>query len=311
LRDEPIRGEATRGEPTRGEPLSFAAAWLALREPHDHAARAAALTDSLCDFLGARATGATIRILDLACGSGSTLRYLSPRLGGLQHWKMVDRDKSLLALLPQASGHGSGRGGTQVEPLCLDLADPELHLPLEAVDLVTASALLDLVSARWLDRLVAAVRQAASLPPSRPALLLALSYDGSMRWQPALADDDRVAALFNRHQRTDKGFGPALGPAATDAAARRLQAAGFTVTRAASPWRLGPADQAIQRELASGIAAGAADMLAAGTGGGDARLRGDVRHWLAERLALVDAGRSTVEVGHDDLLALPPVSAGG
>jgi len=179
--------------------LAFSSAWLALREPCDHAARAEVLTQALCRFLQAASPAGSLRILDLACGSGSTFRYLAPRLGGGQHWRMVDRDAALLALLPHRCGLGAGVSDVTIEPVQLDLAGDLACLPLAGVDLVTASALLDLVSADWLDRLVAWLAAGTAAPATvlsephalrRPALLLALSYDGSMVWRPQLPDDD-------------------------------------------------------------------------------------------------------------------------
>ena len=40
----------------------------------------------------------TVRLVDLACGAGSTLRTLSPRLPPRQHWDLVDNDPRLLEL---------------------------------------------------------------------------------------------------------------------------------------------------------------------------------------------------------------------
>ncbi len=274
--------------------MSFSASWLALREPFDHAARSPALIAALRQYL-ARVRGENIRVLDLACGSGSNHRYLTPKLAGGQHWTMVDNDAALLALLPGGARPGMpGEAATVLETVCLDLVDGLARLPIGETDLVTASALLDLVSEQWLARLL------DMLATRRPVLLLALSYDGSMQWQPVLPDDAWVTGLFNRHQRTDKGFGPALGPAAADKAARGLRACGYTVTTAASDWLLLPADRVLQQAMVAGIA----EALGSRPGGasGDAvRLR----NWSESRLALVAAGRSCLRVGHTDLLALP------
>src|SRR6266853_6431488 len=72
----------------------FAAEWLALREPYDARARNPAIGDA--------ANGLVIdldpvTIVDLACGTGSTLRILSPLLPARQTWRLVDNDLSLLA----------------------------------------------------------------------------------------------------------------------------------------------------------------------------------------------------------------------
>src|SRR5205085_9720641 len=103
----------------------------------------------------------------------------------------------------------------------------------EDADLVTMSALLDLVSAAWLDRLVAALARL-----QRP-LYAALSYDGEVALTPASRHDASVIAAVNRHQLTDKGFGPALGPGAAGIAPESLRRHGFAVVEGRSDWRLG------------------------------------------------------------------------
>jgi hypothetical protein len=273
--------------------MSFSAAWLALREPYDHAARASELTDRLCAFLAQRATG-TLRILDLACGAGSTFRYLAPRIGGSQHWTMVDNDEALLALVADLPDTAAPLpAGVAMQAVRLDLSGDLARVPLQGIDVVTASALLDLVSGDWLDRAVPALGSVAA------ALLFTLSYDGSMDWEPGLPDDSWATDSFNRHQRTDKGFGPALGKAAVVEAAGRLRTAGFTVIQADSPWLLGASDRPVQREIAAGVAGAVGASLAAGED--PARLQ----RWHGQRLALIEAGRSSLRVGHTDLLALP------
>jgi hypothetical protein len=249
--------------------MGFSAEWLALREPADHAARDAGLL-----MAAARAAGDTAVIVDLGCGTGSTRRAFGELLPHAD-WRMVDGDADLLV---RAGGEG----------YCLDLNHVEA-LPLEGATLVTASALIDLVSAEWLDRLV------ARLAGLRLPFYAALSYDGVMGWTPALAEDSGVTSAFNRHQRGDKGFGPALGPAAVDHAAQRLRAAGYDVHEAQSPWVLGPDQEDLQRALLPGIAGAAAEMGADGADG-----------WCKARLEAVQAG--TCRIGHRDLLALPALN---
>ncbi len=72
----------------------FSADWLALREPYDLRARNPAVLDAVAASLEPLSS---VRIVDLACGTGSTLRALSPRLPARQNWRLVDNDLSLLA----------------------------------------------------------------------------------------------------------------------------------------------------------------------------------------------------------------------
>lgn len=247
--------------------MGFSADWLALREPADHAARDAGLLAR-----AARIARRADVIVDLGCGTGSTRRAFGSAVPAAMQWRMVDGDAALLAL---AGGEGH----------CLDLRDLAA-LPLAGAGLVTASALLDLVSEPWLAGLVARLA-AEGLP-----FYAALSYDGVMEWTPAHDADAAVRAAFNRHQGGDKGFGPALGPQAAVRAAAMLREAGFDVALAESPWRLGAVEDPLSRELIAGIGQAAREV------GLDAD---EVAAWTAARMT----GSGGV-IGHLDLLALPP-----
>lgn len=250
--------------------MSFAADWLALREPADRAARDGALARR-----AARAAGSDPLIVDLGCGTGATWRALTPLLPAHARWRFVDRDPELLARAAAAAGDAA-------EVIEADIADIAA-LPLAGATLVTASAMLDLVSEAWLE----ALARRLELP-----FYAALSYCGTMRWSPDDPRDAAVTAFFNRHQRGDKGFGLALGPDAAARAAVILADAGFAVQHAESPWRLGPDRVVLQRELTDGIAAAAAEA-----GVGEAAAWGRHRRARAER--------SVCEIGHIDMLAIP------
>ncbi len=249
--------------------MGFSADWLSLREPADHAARDAALMAEAAGLAGARPV-----IVDLGAGTGSTRRAFGAALPEGAVWRMVEGDAALLA-------HCEG------ERHLMDLRDLAA-LPLPEATLVTASALLDLVSEAWLAGLVQ-VLAARRLP-----FLAALSYDGRMSWDPADGGDAGVTAAFNRHQRGDKGFGPALGPDAVARAAALFEAVGYRVRLADSPWRIGPDQAALGAALLEGIATAAAEAGVAVD---------EAARWLAARRAML--GQGEMVIGHLDLLAVP------
>src|SRR6266702_4427971 len=234
-------GRALR--PRAGKPCmnGFSAKWLALREPYDLAARNAQVLDTVANaFLGQ----AAISVVDLACGAGATLRAVGPHLPPRQSWRLVDYSLSLLAraFTPGHLPH------VTVTTTPIDLVR-DLELALDGpLDLVTTSALLDLVSAEWLDRLV--VEAAARRLP----VYAALSYDGRTITEPAGVLDRELLAGFDAHQRTDKGFGPALGPAAAARAIERFEHVGYSVVEGRSDWIFGPDDRAMQDALFAGWA---------------------------------------------------------
>src|SRR5689334_19810480 len=69
--------------------------WLSLREAADAGARSVTLTDAIARSLADRPQ--PLRLLDLATGTGSNIRYLAPRLPRPQEWLAIDRDPALLA----------------------------------------------------------------------------------------------------------------------------------------------------------------------------------------------------------------------
>ena len=262
----------------------FSADWLALREPHDLRARNPVVLNAVVASL---AGNTAIRIVDLACGTGSTLRALAPRFSVAQNWRLADNDLSLLA---RASAMARPAGVT-LTTVPLDL-NRDLEAALDGpIDLVTTSALLDLVSAEWLERL--AVEIAARKIP----IYAALSYNGLIELGPADPLDAAIAAAVNAHQRMDKGFGPALGPAAASAAIARFESLGYSVLRGASDWVIGPDDRDIQMESFAGWASAVREL-------GDLSLA-DTVGWLTRRRDAVTAGRSSIRVGHVDFFARP------
>ena len=181
----------------------FAAGWLDLREPYDRAARSRALLQSLTAWRQGRGR---LQVVDLGAGTGANLRCTATALGGEQDWTLLELDPALIE---------AGRGRLAQATVGWHYRQLDLAIDLErsvdgGVDLITASALLDLVSEAWLERLVKLQRRTGA------ALLLVLSVDGRIAWTPMEADDRSVSEVVNRHQLTDKGFGPALGARAVE-----------------------------------------------------------------------------------------------
>ena len=270
---------------------SFSADWLTLREPADHAARVEALVTTLAASLAT--PGVSTRAVDLAAGTGSNVRYLLPRLPALTHWMLVDHDAALLAEATSRLARHAGARGRTFSPRRADLNDLAA-LPIDGAALVTASALLDLVSAEWMRAFARRCREAGV------HVLCTLSYDGRIACDPADALDARVRELVNAHQRTNKGFGRALGPDATDAAAAAFRAEGFDVMVAASDWVLGESHAELQGQLIDGWAGAARDMAPAEAAA--------IAAWRDRRRAAVASGASRLAVGHGDLLALVPTA---
>ena len=258
----------------------FSADWLALREPIDAASRSMRLARVVAEALPRYRA---VDILDLGAGTGANVRYLAGKLPLPQRWLLVDRDERLLNLAPN------------VWPSrCLDLQHAVLDASLfKGRALVTASALLDLVSDAWLEALVARCFEAGA------AVLFALTYDGRLDYAPAEPEDDWIRDLVNQHQRTYKGLGPAAGPTATMRAGELLAAAGYHIEREVSDWVLTtPESRTLQGQLIDGWAQAAAAIAS--------KQADAIDDWRERRLAHVSDGRSQLIVGHKDLAAWLP-----
>ena len=283
----------------------FSADWLSLRETVDANSRSQTLVDVLANWLSEdewRAEASSpITLADLGCGRGSNSQFLASRLQHAQRWMLIDHDSALLnEAYSRTSQLHTGKGEPlQVETHCVSLKQLD-HPALTHCDVVTASALIDLVSQEWIDAL------AAQCAKHRQALLIALSITGewyftNAQQQPLNDLDDRwISELFNAHQRRDKGLGGALGGAAHSALANAMAGHGYRVNEAETPWRLaagGPAQYPLMGALIEGWASAASEQAP------EAASR--IALWCDQRLGQVAKGEIGIWVGHRDLLALP------
>lgn len=276
----------------------FSPEWLALREPADTAARSPEVLAALQQAFAGRPS---CRICDFGAGTGSSVRALAEYLPPRQDWMLVDHDAANITAAVDALSDWADRTERQGDDLLLqhggqmlkvsfavhDLAAAGRLLP-EPVDLVTASALADLTSAAWLDRLV------AELGDHPAAVLAGLNYDGVMSFDPADPLDATVRDAFNGHQGGDKGFGPALGPAAGDYLARQLGLNGFAVTTGESPWKLDSTTRSLMQATLGGVADAAGE-----TGLVDPS---ELDRWRTLR----QTGLKAMTVGHLDVFACHP-----
>ncbi|MFE9188307.1 class I SAM-dependent methyltransferase [Micromonospora sp. NPDC007208] len=269
---------------TAEETLPFAD-WLRLREPADAAARA----EDLLDAVRARLTGHTPTVIhDLGSGTGSMSRWLATRLPGAQHWVLHDRDADLLARAAEGMSGVTAADGAPVtvQTRCGDLTRLTAA-DLADASLVTASALLDMLTAEEIERVVAAC-------VGRPALF-AVSVTGRVRFTPADPLDEAVEAAFNDHQRRTVEGRRLLGPDAAAATAAAFARRGVDVRERPSPWRLGPEQADLAAEWFRGWLGAACEQRP--------DLAGPAQAYARRRLADAAAGRLTVLVEHSDLLA--------
>lgn len=283
-----------------GDPARFSGQWLEAREPADHAARSRALTDALANWLtveyntkaAGKPAGDPLHLVDIGSGRGSNPGYLIPRLPVPQRWTLIEPDQHLLGL----ACHRVGALDAPAAPMMRELTPHNLDelLPEDAT-LVTASALIDLVSEHWLRAFSSAVVR------RRAGVLVVISYSGHFELAPSHASDALVQELVNQHQHGDKGSGAALGPEATGVLEKRLREAGYTVTVEQSQWHLSPGQGGGSAELITMLMTGWADAACQQNPAAEA----EIRTWLADRQDQLARYELRVVVDHLDLLGLP------
>jgi hypothetical protein len=284
---------------------SFDANWLELREPFDAAVRSRALAERFAAALPARPV-----LLDLGAGTGGLFRWLAPIIARAQAWILVDNDPELLqsafrdiADWATERGHATSwptraarrallvhtpHGAWRVEAIIADLFDAPDALPMDRVNAVVCSALLDLVSSAWIERFC----DVLTVP-----LLACLSADGRDAFLPRHPLDRMVCSGFRRDQSRDKGFGGALGRRAAAALHTALRARGFALSTALSDWRIPRTAHAMLIELVQSHAQVAARWLP--------QHRRAIEAWERTRLRQATATRLAIRIGHRDSLALP------
>ncbi|AYG02312.1 SAM-dependent methyltransferase [Gryllotalpicola protaetiae] len=260
--------------------------WLGLRQGADDAARSEALAAQAAHLI---APGPVV-IHDLGSGTGAMMRWLAPRLPGPQHWVLHDGDHEILARRPPgAATDASGRPvlvTTSVEPLA-ELAEHSLG----GASLITASALLDVITLEEAAAIVAACQHAGV-----PALL-SLTVTGDVALDPPDALDETLRAAFNDHQRRAAGDRRLLGPDAVAVIGALFDTIGWRVRTERTPWRLGPDDEALFATWLTGWAGAAEELLP--------DLAAETADYLGRRRAQLAAGALRAEIQHEDVIAWP------
>jgi hypothetical protein len=210
-------------------------------------------------------------------------------LPGPQHWILYDADADLLARASASMPAHTADGF----PVTVETRECDVTKLTEAdfrgASLVTASALLDILSADEIDRVAVACAKAR-----RPALFT-LSVTGQVDLEPCDPLDSEIVAAFNAHQRRVAGDRTLLGPSAAAFAAEAFTRAGASVRTQPSPWTLGPE----RFELVS--------AWFAGWFGAACEQRPELAgcaEYARGRFVAAKQGRLRVTVHHSDLLAI-------
>jgi hypothetical protein len=229
-------------------------------------------------------------------------RWLAPRLPGPQRWVLHDCDAQLAAHVGEDALRAAGGEPVRVE-YRIDDVTRLAETDLGGADLITASALLDILTADEIRRLLRACAAA------RCPVLLSLSVTGVVTMEPHHPLDATLMVAFNEHQRRPARGGFLLGPDAGRFAAAQLADLNYAVTTTQSPWLIrrneGPSttdapprrDEALAPDWLRGWVGAAVEQRP--------DLAHDARSYLRVRETQIAGGALTISVGHLDVLAFP------
>jgi SAM-dependent methyltransferase len=271
--------------------------WLSLREPADLAARNPAVLAACAEAFAGRQS---VEVHDVGAGTGAALRAVAEKLPRRQRWILIDRSATHLrhartSLFNWAdTSHDEGDSlHLMIRDHCIEVVLCERDLAAGAdfssgrADLVSASALLDIMTADWLEEFI------ATLIRLRVPVLATLTFDGTVVADPPHALDAAVAEAFRQHQQRQQALGRMSGPRAADLVEGRLRDAGFDVVAGDAPWLIDGQMPALKQSMIDGIAAAAGEMALLAPE--------SIANWRADR------SRDTrlLTIGHRDLFAAP------
>ncbi len=287
--------------------LHFDTDWLRLRFPFDEAARNREVEAACLRWLGNRSP---LTILDLGAGLGANCVHLGPRIRGDQRWLLLDHDERVpaagfewMAERLSAAGYEGAWDGRQgwwadaghrleVAYVTAPLDRLMETVSLSEVDLVTANALLDLLSWKQCEAL------AGMLADFRLPLLATINY-ASMSFEPMGTADLPITGLYEQHMTREQAGGARLGKQAVSLLEELLEQRGYRTLRKPANWVVGPDQPEMQGALLAFMERALAEMeLMPG-------MVAQWEAWLELRRAEMARGALTIRVRHFDLWAHP------
>lgn len=261
--------------------------WLALREPEDARARSRDLALAAAAML----PRGPIAVHDLGSGTGSMMRWLAPLLPAQQTWVLHDWNAGLI---DRAMGNppplDRENAPVSVYSRPGDLSD--LHPEgLSGASLVTASALLDVLTSREVHTIID-----ACVSVGCPALFT-LSVSGKVHLSPRHPLDDAIERAFNAHQLRERHGRRQLGPYAAPIARGLFREAGWRVRPSTTSWRLDQRQPRLLGEWLDGWIDAAVEQ--------DRALRPEAGRYRRLRTTQQQNGELTALIRHVDMLAWP------
>ena len=220
----------------------FSKSWINMRVEYDNYSR----SNILSNYLNKNNLVSDMELIDMCCGSGNFLIWLIKKDLSFNEYTLIDNDINLLKsirsnLKRNCSKNIKIKSNTNNMNLILSRDNLNSRVSIKRSDcdkfsyktkkfhVISYSAVLDLMSK---SSIIKALKKVNNLN----IIYFSLCFDGTVKWTPTNTFDKYILSFFNHHQRTDKGFGTALGSKSIDFVKRCANKQDMQITIKNSPW---------------------------------------------------------------------------
>ena len=188
-----------------------------------------------------------IELIDMCCGSGNFLIWSIKNKLFFSGYTLIDNDIKLLKSIKSNLRKNTSkdltiksntnnmnliliRGSHNSSKVLIKKNDcDEFNYKTKRFHVISYSAVLDLMSK---SSIIKALKRANDIN----VIYFSLCFNGMVKWTPSNIFDKYILSFFNNHQRTDKGFGSALGFKSIDFVKRCAVKKDMNIIIKNSPW---------------------------------------------------------------------------
>tara|TARA_B100001063_G_scaffold174214_1_gene163304 strand:+ start:1605 stop:2477 length:873 start_codon:yes stop_codon:yes gene_type:complete len=222
---------------------TFSKSWINMRVEYDNTSRSSVLIDHLNKI----SREDEIDLIDLCCGTGSFLIWALNENINLKNCRLIDNDIKLLKSIKsnlranlktkytiQSNTNNLNllikKRSKSVSTVLIEKSDCDEYSHTNKIfHIISYSAALDLMSKSSINIALKKIKK-------DNILYFSLCFNGIVKWTPSNPFDKYVLTFFNNHQRSDKGFGSALGHKSIEFLKKKARDLNLNITVTDSPW---------------------------------------------------------------------------
>tara|TARA_Y100000992_G_scaffold299329_1_gene265935 strand:+ start:1413 stop:2285 length:873 start_codon:yes stop_codon:yes gene_type:complete len=282
----------------------FSKSWIKMRMDYDNISRSSVLVD----YLNLIPKENDIDLIDLYCGSGNFLIWSFNKNILFKNCILVDNDINLLkSIKSNLRAHSASAYSIRSNTNNLDLLIKKNSETISLLSIkknncddyrysskknhvISYSAALDIMSK-------SSIHSALKRIKKNNVLYFSLCFNGLVRWTPTNTFDKYILTFFNNHQRSDKGFGKALGHKSIEFIRKKAEKLNLKIVVEDSPWIVknkSYKDKVFMKRYLLDIKKSLFHM--------EGIDRDILREWYQEKKSYIDNKNIKLYVGHNDIL---------